>query len=234
MVSGSAALPESVLARWREITGHVLLERYGMTETGMILSNPLHGERVAGTVGTPLPGVEVKVVDDAGAELAGDAEGELWVRGPAVFEEYWRRPEATAAAFAGDWFRTGDVARRERGIYRLLGRASVDIIKTGGYKVSALEIEEVLRAHPAIEDCAVVGLSDEEWGERVATAVVARSGAAAPSLDELRRFTKDRLAPYKAPREVLAVGALPRNTLGKVEKPRVKEMFARAAAGGRE
>jgi malonyl-CoA/methylmalonyl-CoA synthetase len=234
MVSGSAALPETVLARWREITGHVLLERYGMTETGMILSNPLHGERLPGTVGSPLPGVEVKLVDDTGAELRGDAEGELWVRGEAVFEEYWRRPEATAAAFAADWFHTGDVARRERGIYRLLGRASVDIIKTGGYKVSALEIEEVLRGHPAVEDCAVVGIADDEWGERVAAAVVPAPGALAPSLDEVRRFSKDRLAAYKAPREVLAVSALPRNILGKVEKPRVKELFARGdAAGGR-
>ena len=147
------------------------------------------------------------------------------------FEEYWRRPEATAAAFEGDWFRTGDVARREGSIYRLLGRASVDIIKTGGYKVSALEIEEVLRAHPAVEDCAVVGLADEEWGERVAAAVVPTPGAA-PGSDELRRFTKERLAAYKAPREVLLVPALPRNMLGKVEKPRVKELFANAAAAG--
>jgi malonyl-CoA/methylmalonyl-CoA synthetase len=231
MVSGSAALPETVLARWREITGQFLLERYGMTETGMILSNPLHGERLAGTVGSPLPGVEVKLVDDTGVELRGDAEGELWVRGDGVFEEYWRRPEATAAAFAGDWFRTGDVARREGSVYRLLGRASVDIIKTGGYKVSALEIEEVLRGHPAIEDCAVVGLADEEWGERVAAAVVPTPGAA-PSSDELRRFTKERLAAYKAPREVLLVRALPRNVLGKVEKPRVKELFANAATAG--
>ena len=142
-----------------------------------------------------------------------------------MFEEYWRRPEATAAAFAGDWFRTGDVARREGGVYRLLGRASVDIIKTGGYKVSALEIEEVLRAHPAVEDCAVVGLADEEWGERVAAAVVP-ARRREPPLEELRRFCKERLAPYKAPRDLLAVAALPRNTLGKVEKPRVKELFA--------
>jgi malonyl-CoA/methylmalonyl-CoA synthetase len=203
-----------------------------MTETGMILSNPLHGERIAGTVGRALSEVEVKLVDEAGGELRGDAEGELWVRGPAVFQEYWRRPEATAAAFEGDWFKTGDVARRSGGIYRLLGRASVDIIKTGGYKVSALEIEEVLREHPAIEDCAVVGLADDEWGERVAVAVVTRASAPPPSLEDLRGFTKERLAPYKAPREVLAVAALPRNTLGKVEKPKVKELL-REAGGGR-
>jgi malonyl-CoA/methylmalonyl-CoA synthetase len=231
VVSGSAALPERVLERWREITGQVLLERYGMTETGMILSNPLLGERNAGTVGSPLPGVEVKLVDESGDALEGDGEGEVWVRGPAVFREYWRRPEATAAAFAGDWFRTGDVARRSAGVYRLLGRASVDILKTGGYKVSALEIEEALRAHPEVADCAVVGLADDEWGERVAAAVVPAPGTA-PTTAELRGFVKERLAAYKAPREVLLVGELPRNVLGKVEKPRVKELFARAAAAG--
>ena len=228
MVSGSAALPASVLARWREITGHVLLERYGMTETGMILSNPLAGERVPGAVGTPLPGVEVRLVDERGAALDGDAEGEVWVRGPAVFHEYWRRPEATAGAFAGDWFRTGDVARRSGAVYRLLGRSSVDIIKTGGYKVSALEIEEALRAHPGVADCAVVGLADEEWGERVAAAVVPAAAGTVPTAEDLRRFIKERLASYKAPRQVLVVAALPRNVLGKVEKPRVKELFAAA------
>ena len=231
MVSGSAALPERVLHRWREITGQVLLERYGMTETGMILSNPLVGERIAGTVGSPLPGVDVRLVDEQGETVDGEGEGEVWVRGPAVFREYWRRPEATAASFAGEWFRTGDVARRSGGIYRLLGRSSVDILKTGGYKVSALEIEETLRAHAAVADCAVVGLADEEWGERVVAAVVPVAGAR-PSTEELRRFTKERLAAYKAPRQVLLVDALPRNVLGKVEKARVKELFARAAVSG--
>ena len=226
MVSGSAALPAGVLARWREITGQVLLERYGMTETGMILSNPLDGERVPGAVGSPLPGVEVRLADEGGGPLEGDAEGELWVRGPAVFAEYWGRAEATTAAFTDGWFRTGDVARRAGSIYRLLGRSSVDIIKTGGYKVSALEIEEALRAHPEVADCAVVGLADDEWGERVAAAVVAAAGAK-PSAEELRRHVKERLAAYKAPREMLLVSALPRNVLGKVEKPRVKELFAR-------
>jgi malonyl-CoA/methylmalonyl-CoA synthetase len=253
MVSGSAALPERVLERWREITGHVLLERYGMTETGMILSNPLDGQRVPGAVGTPLPGVEVALVGESGGAIEGDGEGEVWVRGPAVFREYWRRPDASRAAFAGDWFKTGDVARRTAGVYRLLGRSSVDIIKTGGYKVSALEIEETLREHPGVEDCAVVGLPDDEWGERVAVAVVPVGGdaavaggdASAPGAEaavagggaaldgeELRRFAKERLAPYKAPREVLLVAALPRNALGKVEKPRVRELFRPRSGSG--
>ncbi|MBI4419796.1 MAG: AMP-binding protein, partial [Gemmatimonadetes bacterium] len=148
MVSGSAALSVQTFERWREITGHTLLERYGMTETGMILSNPVRGERRPGFVGTPLPGVEVRLVDDAGHCLPGTTSGEVEVRGPGVFHEYWKQPEATAQAFHDGWFRTGDVAAEEQGSYRILGRKSIDIIKTGGYKVSALEIEEVLRAHP--------------------------------------------------------------------------------------
>ena len=157
MVSGSAALPVRTLERWREISGHTLLERYGMTEIGMALSNPLRGERRPGFVGTPLPGVEVRLVDERGAPVVAGTPGELQVRGPTVFLEYWRRPDATAAAFQDGWFRTGDVAALERGSYRILGRSSVDIIKTGGYKISALEIEEVLRTHPAVAECAVGG-----------------------------------------------------------------------------
>ena len=144
MVSGSAALPVSTLERWREITGHVLLERYGMTELGMALSNSLT-RRVPGHVGEPLPGVEVRLVDDAGTDVADGTPGELLVRGPNVFHEYWRRPDATAESFTDGWFRTGDVAVREVDGYRMLGRLSVDIIKTGGEKVSALEVEEVYR-----------------------------------------------------------------------------------------
>ena len=157
MVCGSAALPVSTLERWRELTGHVLLERYGMSELGMALSNTLT-TRVPGHVGEPFPGVEVRVVGDGGDDVGEGQSGELLVRGPQVFAGYWRRPEATAEAFVDGWFRTGDVAVHEPDGYRLLGRSSVDIIKTGGEKVSALEIEEVLRTHPAIADCAVVGL----------------------------------------------------------------------------
>ncbi|MDQ3468794.1 MAG: acyl-CoA synthetase, partial [Actinomycetota bacterium] len=177
MVSGSAALPVSTLDRWREITGQVLLERYGMTELGMVLSNTL-ARRVPGHVGAPLPGVEVRVVDDAGRVVDDGQPGELRVRGPNVFAQYWRRPEATAEAFVDGWFRTGDVAVLEPGGYRLLGRSSVDIIKTGGEKVSALEIEEILRTHDAVADCAVVGVADAEWGERVCAAVILLPDAA--------------------------------------------------------
>ena len=164
MVSGSAALPVPTLERWREISGHTLLERYGMTEIGMALSNPLHGERQPGRVGSPLPGVEVRLVDDDGNEVNDGIPGEIQVRGDTVFAEYWDRPDATEDAFDGDWFRTGDVAVRENGSYRILGRASVDILKTGGEKVSALEIEEVLLGHPSVAEVAVVGLPDSGVG----------------------------------------------------------------------
>jgi len=174
MVSGSASLPVSVLAKWKAITGHTLLERYGMTEIGMALSNPLKGERVPGFVGTPLPQVEVRLVDENGNPLPPGTSGEIQVKGPSVFLEYWQRPEETQASFRHGWFSTGDVAIVEDGMYRILGRKSTDIIKTGGYRVSALEIEEVLRTHPVIKDCAVIGVEDPEWGERVAAALVCR------------------------------------------------------------
>ena len=226
MVSGSAALPVRVLERWREISGHVLLERYGMTEIGMALSNPLHGARRPGFVGTPLPGVDVRLVDEAGRPVPEGTPGEIEVRGGTVFREYWRRPEATAAAFRGDWFRTGDVAVVDDGAYRILGRSSVDIIKTGGYKVSALEIEETLRTHPAVLDCAVVGVEDPEWGERICAAVELRGGSGEGlTLDALQRWAKERLAPYKIPRALVSVTVLPRNAMGKVTKPDVAKLF---------
>ena len=224
MMSGSAALPVQTLERWRDITGHTLLERYGMTELGMALSNPLTGERRPGFVGQPLPGVDVRLVDEQGQDVADGAPGELEVRGPAVCLEYWQRPDETRDAFRDGWFRTGDMAVCEQGAYRLLGRTSVDIIKTGGYKVSALEIEEILRAHPAIAECAVVGVSDEDWGERVSAAVELRSGASL-SLDELQQWAKVQLAPYKVPRALQAVSELPRNAMGKVVKPEVAGLF---------
>jgi malonyl-CoA/methylmalonyl-CoA synthetase len=224
MVSGSAALPVRTLERWREITGHTLLERYGMTEIGMALSNPVAGERRPGFVGGPLPGVAVRLVDDAGRVVPAGAPGELEVRGDTVFLEYWRRPEETRQAFHDGWFRTGDVAVHEDGAYRMLGRSSVDIIKTGGYKVSALEVEETLREHPAVAECAVIGVADADWGERVCAAVEVHAGAEL-TLDGLQRWAKERLAPYKVPREVRVVAALPRNALGKVTKPEVARLF---------
>ena len=233
MVSGSAALPERLLRDWQEITGHRLLERYGMSETGMILSNPVRGERVAGSVGVPLPGVEVRFAGGGERSSDGALQGELEVRGPGVFREYWRREAETRAAFTGDgWFRTGDVAQLRDGSYRMLGRTSTDILKTGGYKVSALEIEEVLREHPRIRDCAVVGVPDEAWGQRVGAALVLHAGAGPLSLEELRAWAKERLAPYKAPTLLAVLDDLPRNALGKVVKAEVARIFARKGQDG--
>ncbi len=227
MVSGSAALPVQTLERWRGISRHTLLERYGMTEMGMALSNPLEGERRPGFVGNPLPGVEVRLVDEHGQVVPPGTPGEIEVRGGNVFREYWGRPEATRDAFREGWFRTGDVAVVENGAYRILGRTSVDIIKTGGYKVSALEIEEVLRTHPQVLECAVVGVADAEWGERVAVAVELRQGGAL-DLEALKAWSKDRMAPYKLPRALRVVSALPRNAMGKVTKPEVAALFREA------
>ena len=234
MVSGSAALPVSTLNRWKEISGHTLLERYGMTEIGMALSNPLQGPRVAGSVGIPLPGVQVRLVDEHGAPVQSGTPGEIEVRGPGVFREYWGKPGATHEAFRQGWFRTGDVAVVEDERYRILGRISTDIIKTGGHKVSALEIEEQLREHPAIAECAVVGIPDPEWGERVAAAIVLRKdvlrkdvlrAGAELDLEELRGWAKERLATYKVPSRLEVVNALPRNAMGKVTKTAVADLF---------
>ncbi len=227
MVSGSAALPVSTLESWKSITGHVLLERYGMTEIGMALANPLNGLRVPGHVGQPLSNMEVRRVDEDGAIPADDVPGEIQVRGPGVFQQYWGNPLATEDSFTEGWFRTGDVAVVEEGSYRILGRSSVDIIKTGGYKVSALEIEEVLRDHDRIVESAVVGLPDEQWGERVAACLVLEEGAAL-TLEELRSWSKERLAVYKVPSILLVLETLPRNAMGKVEKPAIKLLFPAA------
>jgi malonyl-CoA/methylmalonyl-CoA synthetase len=217
MMSGSAALPRTMLDRWKEITGHVLLERYGMTEVGMALSNPLHGERRPGFVGQPLPGVSARVV-----------EGELQLKGPGVFSEYWRQPDCTRDAFVDGWFRTGDAAVVEDGSFRLLGRSSVDILKTGGHKISALEIEEVLRTHSAIAECVVVGVDDVEWGQRVCCAAELVPGTSL-DLDELKDWARPRLAPYKIPRDLACVVQLPRNAMGKVVKAEVARLFVRPA-----
>lgn len=224
MVSGSAALPVSTLEKWNSISSHILLERYGMTETGMILSNSLTS-RVPGHVGWPMPEVDVRVVDDKLHDVPSGTPGELLVRGPQLFSRYWNRPDATSDSFVDGWFRTGDVGVVETDGYRLMGRSSVDILKTGGEKVSALEIEEVFRTHPAVKDCAVVGVDDVEWGQKVAMAYELDPDAVAPSVEEFRAWGKSRLSVAKVPVMYLCVESLPRNTLGKVTKKVVTDLF---------
>jgi malonyl-CoA/methylmalonyl-CoA synthetase len=225
MISGSAALPAAIHEKWTSLTGQKLLERYGMTEIGMGLSNPLDGERRPGAVGQPLPGVEIRLVEESGDVVLGENEpGEIQVRGPAVFREYWKRPDVTDASFDGGWFRTGDMAVPEDGSYRILGRLSVDIIKSGGYKLSALEIEDALREHPRVRECAVVGVPDDTWGEAVAVAVQTVDGQVL-DLDEVRGWATDRLSKYKLPKLLMVVDDFPRNAMGKVMKPAVRDLF---------
>jgi malonyl-CoA/methylmalonyl-CoA synthetase len=222
--SGSAALPAALLEEFRAATGQVILERYGMTEIGMALSNPLAGPRLPGAVGLPLPGVTVDLVGDDGSPCAPGEAGELRVRSTQMFSGYHGDPRGTASAFDQEGrFRTGDTGTRDgAGVVRLLGRTSTDVLKSGGYKLSALEIEDALRAHPAIAEVAVIGLPDEVWGDRVTACVVLRGGRAL-TLDELRAWSRDRLAPYKTPRELRLLDELPRNALGKIQKGKLKE-----------
>jgi malonyl-CoA/methylmalonyl-CoA synthetase len=225
MISGSAALPAKIHRDWSDLTGQHLLERYGMTEIGMALSNPYDGDRRPGMVGMPLPGVDVHLVDDGGTTVSGEgAVGEIWVKGSAVFQEYWDNAKATTESFEGGWFKTGDIATIENGYYRIMGRSSVDIIKSGGYKLSALEIESALLEHPLITECAVVGLPDDDWGELVAVSVGLSAGAEL-SLQALQAWAKEKISSYKLPRKMRVVESLPRNAMGKVTKSAVKKLF---------
>ncbi|KAL8676839.1 MAG: hypothetical protein Q9186_006689 [Xanthomendoza sp. 1 TL-2023] len=268
-ISGSAALPTPTKSAWTELSGgNVLLERYGMTEVGMALSCGIdNADRVDGSVGWPLPFVEARLVDtetgeviQVGEESTPDGherEGEIQLRGPTVFSEYWHNLKATAEEFVdgedgkGRWFKTGDVATRRvvegagqsgqewaKGpMYFIRGRKSVDIIKTGGEKVSALEIERELLSLPQISEAAVLGLSSEQWGQKVAAVVVlnpeqAQTGRGGKTwgVMDMRRALKDRLANYKIPQELKILEGIPKNAMGKINKKSlIKEVFGEGA-----
>jgi malonyl-CoA/methylmalonyl-CoA synthetase len=220
LVSGSAALLPSDHDRVERLTGHRIVERYGMSETLIITAVRADGERRAGYVGLPLPGVEVRVLDDAGVEVPADDAtiGSVLVCGPSCFGEYLNRSADTAEAFQDGWFATGDVATRSPdGYLRLVGRRSTDLINTGGYRVGAAEIEGALLAHPAVGEAAVLGLADPDLGERIVAWVVLRDGARADER-ELVDHVVATLTPHKRPREVRFLAALPRNAMGKVQK----------------
>jgi malonyl-CoA/methylmalonyl-CoA synthetase len=225
-VSGSAPLSPQIFAEWRALTGQVILERYGMTETIMNTTNPFEGERRPGTVGQPFPRQEARVVDvRTRAPLPDGETGEIEIRGPHVFAGYWQRPDATAEAFEADgWFRTGDLGHRSAdGYYTISGRAK-ELIISGGYNIYPREVEEVLAQCPGVSEVAVIGLPDAEFGEQVAAAVVRDD----PSLtaEALIAFCRDQLASYKKPRTVHFVDALPRNALGKVQKHLIRHDIA--------
>ncbi len=221
LVSGSAPLPVPVFERLAELTGHAPVERYGSTESLITLSTFVHGERRPGWVGLPLHGVETRLLDDAGAPVPHDGEsiGHLHVRTPSMFDGYLNRADATAEVLAPDgWYRTGDVAViDESGMHRIVGRESVDLIKSAGYRIGAGEIETALLGHPAVAEVAVVGLPDDDLGQRIVAFVVAAPGGqAVPS--ELIDHVGQQLSAHKRPREVRIVDALPRNAMGKVLK----------------
>ncbi|MFC3892981.1 acyl-CoA synthetase [Lentzea rhizosphaerae] len=218
LVSGSAALPVRDHERIAAATGQRVVERYGMTETLMNTSVRADGDRRPGAVGLPLPGVEVRLVDDHGVTLDDTgAVGEIQVRGPNLFTEYLNRPDATAEAFADGWFRTGDVGTRDAdGYFRIVGRKATDIIKSGGYKIGAGEIENALLEHPAVKEVAVTGEPDDDLGERIVAWIV--PSGEEPSAEELADHVARLLTPHKRPRSVRFVESLPRNDMGKVMK----------------
>jgi malonyl-CoA/methylmalonyl-CoA synthetase len=226
LVSGSAALPASEHARIEQLTGRGVVERYGMTET--LMNTAVHADATPapGTVGPPLPGVDIRLVDDDGALMEGaddETIGEIQVRGPNLFLEYLNRPDATAEAMRDGWFATGDMATRTaEGYIRIVGRRATDLIKSGGYKIGAGEIEGCLREHPAVEDAAVTGEADDDLGERVVAWIVLRDGASAHE-SELVDHVAGQLAPHKRPRDVHFLDELPRNDMGKVQKARLGE-----------
>ncbi|XP_073962796.1 malonate--CoA ligase ACSF3, mitochondrial-like isoform X2 [Choristoneura fumiferana] len=280
MCAGSAPLPDSLFQKWEEISGHRLLERYGMSETGMALSNPYRPAeaRTVGCVGTPLPGVAARIAapGDSGvleplvtvATPAADTrisleqlglapkeekepevewrapdvtehkpsgtdvyQGELLLKGPGVFSRYYNRaPKPDDSDFTPDgWFRTGDTVSFAGGRFRILGRTSIDIIKTGGYKVSALQVESAILEHPSVADAAVLGVEDESYGEIVSAVVVLKEQATL-TLKELKDDAGKRLAPYQLPRNMIVVKEMPRNVMGKLDKKEIRKLYGEALA----
>ena len=224
ITSGSDRLPDDLFARVQATFGHTLLERYGMSETGMLISNPLEGERRVGSVGRPLPGVEVRIVHpETEAPLPDNEVGAVQVRGPNVFKGYWRQPEKTAEAFTPDgWFRTGDMGLREPDGYITLKGRLRDLIISGGYNVYPSEVELVLAQHPAVQASAVIGCPDDEWGEVVVAVIVPRPDTE-PTSEDIIAHCRAYLVNYKIPRRILLVEDLPRNSLGKVQRGRLQK-----------
>jgi malonyl-CoA/methylmalonyl-CoA synthetase len=227
MTSGSAPMPAALHGRLRERTGQQVVERYGMTETSILTSNPLYGERRPGSVGPALPGVGVRVVDEGDVSLPAGSVGAVQVLGPNVSAGYWRRPELRAADVTADgWFRTGDLGwLADDGYLTLVGRTK-DLVISGGLNVYPAEVEAVLDAHPAVRESAVVGVPDPDLGEAAVAVLVAADPGAGVDVEAVRAAARQRLAGYKVPRRLVVVDELPRNAMGKVEKARLRAMLA--------
>jgi acyl-CoA synthetase (AMP-forming)/AMP-acid ligase II len=222
--SGSAPLTTATFTRFRERFDHEILERFGMSEGGFMIATPYEGPRRPGVVGKSLPGIDIRFIDpdaaDRGevADVPAGEPGEIIIQGPNLFSGYWQRPNDTAQAFVGGYFRSGDLAVVEPdGMIRIVGRRSVDIIKSRGFKISAVEIENCLQAHPAVAEVAVVGIPDPDQGE-VVTAVITTMPGAALSTDEVRSHARAALAPHKVPRRVVFIDEIPRTGPGKFKK----------------
>lgn len=239
MVSGSASLPTKIFDKWKTVTSHDLLERYGMTEIGMALTNSYHGKRVPGAVGRPFPGVEAKILAEEGENIVVEAncngvikypgmkghQGELLIRGP-IFKEYWNKPVATQEQFTKDgWFKTGDTAAFEDESFHIIGRTSVDIIKSGGYKISALDIERQLLEHENILEVAVLGVHDEIWGQRVAAVIALKNNELNLTVEDLKQWAKELMPLYHIPTLVKLVSEIPKNAMGKVNKKSLLKLF---------
>lgn len=222
LTSGSDRLPNALFQRFQDTFGHTLLERYGMTETCINLSNPLHGERRVGSVGLPLPQVEARIADANDIPLPNGKTGEVQIRGPHVFKGYWQKPAETAAAFTADgWLKTGDLGEQSPdGYFTLKGRAK-DLIITGGLNVYPPEVERVLALHPAVQYGVVIGCPDEEWGERVTAVIIPHPKHTLTDTDIIAHC-RQHLAPYKAPKKVIFVENLPSNALGKIQKAQLR------------
>jgi malonyl-CoA/methylmalonyl-CoA synthetase len=225
ITSGSDRLPDEVFTGFQQTFGYTLLERYGMTETGMNCSNPLNGEQRIGSVGLPLPGVEVRVANPENDQSLLDGEiGEVQLRGPNIFKGYWKQPQKTAESFTADgWFRTGDLGFREADGYLTLCGRSKDLIISGGLNIYPPEVERVLAEHPSVAACAVIGCADREWGEKVTAVVVLNRGESVSGSD-LIAFCRERLAPYKSPKSIVFRDDLPRNAMGKVQKAELRKI----------
>ena len=221
-IVGSSPLPPSIHSQWLKLAGKPLLTRYGLTEAGMVLSQQEHGERRPECLGSPLPGVSVRLVDEHDNEV--DGVGELEVRSPQMFKGYYGKADLNQKAFNHGWFRTGDMAMQEQGQYRLLGKRSIDIIKTGGYRVSALEIEAILDAHPGVRECAVLGTPCDWLGEAICACIVPLSRHV--GLEEIREWLCMEVASYKLPTKMTLLDELPKTPMGKVDKQGLKRVLS--------
>jgi len=221
-LSGAAKMPEDATRALRSRFGLQLREGYGLTEASPVVTSSVDGDPPVGSVGTVLPGIEVRLVDEGGDDVLKGDSGELWVRGPNVFAGYWEEPEVSAAVLTADgWLRTGDIAVVDEGGYLFIVDRAKDMVITGGFNVYSIEVEQALMAHPAVQDCAVLGLPDEKWGERVTAVVQLKTGQRAEP-DELKAFVKQRLGSVKAPKQVELWADLPRSKVAKVLKKEIR------------